>query len=56
MALKTMMSLEDALKVVELSDDIQVIVEERDEFTNGDYQGALEGVILKAIQYGRSSK
>ena len=41
---------ERALKVIELSDRIQAIIENRDQMTNGDYQGAIEAVIMTAVQ------
>jgi len=50
------MNNQDVFKVMELSDRIQSIVNDKDELTTGDYQGCIEAVIMQAIQYGRKSK
>jgi len=38
-----------ALKVIELSERIYEIVENRESMTNGDYEEAIEAVIMEAI-------
>lgn len=48
-----MINIEKTLKVLEISEAIQQLVEERDQVTNSDYQGAIEAQILIAIQYGQ---
>ena len=42
-----------AIKVVQLSDKIENIVNDRDNMPNGDYQGAIEAVIMQAVECGR---
>jgi hypothetical protein len=46
---------DEAIMVVRLSDAVQSIIDDREMLTTGDYQGCLEAVILKAIQYGRAT-
>lgn len=46
---------EKTLKIMALSDELQSIIADKDELTNGDYQSCIEAVIMQAIHYGETT-
>ena len=46
----------DPLKVLKYSDKILEIADRRDEFTRGDFQGAIEAVVMNIIIDLRAEK
>ena len=45
-----------SIKVVELSGGVEELIKDKDKMSRGDFQGCVEAVIMKAIQYGKGLK
>jgi hypothetical protein len=50
--IELMSSKETAIKMLEISSEVQEIADNKEEMTNSDYQGCIESQILNAIRYG----
>jgi hypothetical protein len=51
-----MKTKEEILKVMRYSDEILEIIDNRDEFTRGDLQGCVEGIVNKIIEDTKNSR
>lgn len=47
---------DQTIKLLEISNEILEIVEDRDQMDNGDYQGAIEAQVMNAFLYGKSQE
>lgn len=48
-----MRTKDETITILKLSDELMEIIIEQDQMTNGDFQGCLEAVIMKAVDYGK---
>jgi hypothetical protein len=49
------MNIQDTIALLKISTKIELIVEGKDQFTSGDFQGAIEAQIMIAYQLGRKA-